>query len=73
MYRLKVKSIAQARGLSQGKVARMCDVDENIIQKIYRNPSVSITLHTLDKIAMGLDVDIRELIESIPIPQLPDS
>ena len=66
MYRLKVKELAERRGLSQNRLSRLADVDVKVIRRIYRNPQESVTLPVLDRIAHVLKVDISELIESVP-------
>jgi DNA-binding Xre family transcriptional regulator len=66
MIRLKVKDIADARGISQGRLGRMANVDTKTMQKIYRHPTTAvITTPILDRIAMALEVDVSELLESI--------
>lgn len=66
MIRLRVKEIAQAKGISQGKLSRMSDVDDNTIKRIYRNPTANVNTDTLNKLAKALEVSIHELIEEIP-------
>ena len=67
MIRLKVKEVARRKGISQGKLSRLSDVNLTTIQNIYKNPvEANITLYTLDKLAKALEVDPCELIESIP-------
>jgi len=66
VIRLKVKEVAQAKGMSQGRLQRRADVDVKTIRKIYQNPYVIINTDTLDKLAKALDVDVRELLESVP-------
>jgi DNA-binding Xre family transcriptional regulator len=66
MIRLKVKDIADARGISQGRLGRMANVDTKTMQKIYRHPTTAvITTPILDRIAMALEVDVSELLESV--------
>ena len=65
MIRLKVKEIAQAKGVSQRKLSLRSEVDIKTIQKIYRYPYSIITTETLDKLAKVLEVDASELIESV--------
>jgi transcriptional regulator with XRE-family HTH domain len=66
MIRLKVKELAQARGFSQAKLSRKSDVDLTTLRKIYNQPtSANVTLETLDRLAKALEVDVRELIESV--------
>lgn len=63
MIRLRVKEVAQEKGMGQGKLQRRADMDVKTIRKIYRDPFVIITTETLDKLARALEVDPRELIE----------
>lgn len=66
MYRLKVKEIALEKKLSQRKLCRLADIDLRTLKKIYKHPTEAvITIETLDKLAMALEVDIRELVESV--------
>src|SRR5690349_14259539 len=66
VYRLKVKEVAQQKGMSQRQLFFTSHVDLKIIQRVYRKPSETVvTIETLDKFAMALDVDISELIESV--------
>ena len=65
MIRLKVQEIAARQGISQGKLARMADMDVKTLKRIYRNPTAEVSSFTLDKLAKALGVDASELIESI--------
>ncbi|HLZ62822.1 MAG TPA: helix-turn-helix transcriptional regulator [Ktedonosporobacter sp.] len=67
MIRLKVKEIAEQQGFSQSKLSRKADVDLTTLRKIYQQPTTAnVTIETLDRLAKALEVDIRELLESIP-------
>jgi DNA-binding Xre family transcriptional regulator len=66
MIRLRVKEVATAKGISQGKLARRADIDIKTLQKIYRHPTSVITTETLAKLAEALGVSSSELIEDIP-------
>jgi DNA-binding Xre family transcriptional regulator len=66
MIRLRVKEVAAAKGISQGKLQRQSDMDMKTIRKIYRNPLTIITTETLDKLAKALGVAPGELIEQVP-------
>jgi transcriptional regulator with XRE-family HTH domain len=74
MIRLKVKEVAQARGMSQARLSRRSDVDIKTLRRIYQDAtSANITLGTLNKLAYALRVDARDLIEyerdaSLPLP-----
>jgi DNA-binding Xre family transcriptional regulator len=56
MIRLRVKEVANARQMSQGKLARRADIDIKTLQKIYRNPTSIVTTETLAKLAEALGV-----------------
>jgi DNA-binding Xre family transcriptional regulator len=72
VYRLKVKEVAQQKQMSQRQLFFRSHVDLKIIQRIYREPSKTVvTIETLDKLAMALDVDISELVESIHTDEAP--
>ncbi len=66
MIRLRVKEVAQQKGIGQGKLARMADIDVKTMQKIFKHPTSIVTTETLDRIAKALGVDASELIESVP-------
>lgn len=66
MIRLKVKEVAQAKGISQNKLARMADLDNKSVARIFQNPHQYISTETLDKIAQALNIDASMLLESDP-------
>ena len=66
MIRIKVKEVARSKKISMSKLGRIANVDLTTLQKIYRNSTqANITLFTLDKLAIALEVDASELIESV--------
>lgn len=66
MVRLKIKEVAEQKGMSQRKLSRLSGVDIKNVQRIFREPTSIVTTETLDKLAKVLGVDVRELIESVP-------
>ncbi len=66
MIRLKVREVAKQKGIGQGKLARMSDIDVKTMQKIFNQPTSIVTTETLGRIAKALGVDASELIESVP-------
>jgi len=65
--RLKVKEIAEARGMSQRKLFFRSQVDLKTIQRMFRYPTTTVvTTDTLDKLARALDIDVSLLVESDP-------
>lgn len=71
MVRLKIRELAQQKGVSQGRLSRISDVDIKTIKRIYRDPLTIVTTETLGKIAKALQVDASELIESVADEGLP--
>jgi DNA-binding Xre family transcriptional regulator len=65
MIRLRVKEVAQEKGISQGKLQRRADMDIKTIRKIYKDPTTIITTETLSKLAKALGVPSSELIEDV--------
>jgi DNA-binding Xre family transcriptional regulator len=66
VYRLKVKEVAAAKGLSQRQLFFRSGVDLKTIQNIFREPTITnVTIETLDRLAVVLDVDVSDLVESI--------
>ena len=70
MIRLKVKEFAEAKGFSQGGLARRANIDESTLKRIYSDPYVSISLYTLNKLSVALDIPAEDLIESTPEKRL---
>jgi DNA-binding Xre family transcriptional regulator len=66
MIRLRVKEVAQSKGISQSRLGRMADVDVKTMRRIFTEPTTAVTTPTLDRIAKALQVDASELIESVP-------
>jgi Predicted transcriptional regulator len=66
MVRLKVKEVAQAKGMSQRRLFLKSEVDIKTLQRIWKDPYTNITIQTLGKLAKGLGVTSCELIEDIP-------
>jgi DNA-binding Xre family transcriptional regulator len=63
MIRLKVKEIAEARGLNMAQLARKADIDIRTVRRIYRDPTGEISTTVLDKLAIALNVKPSDLIE----------
>ena len=66
MIRLKVKEIAETKGLNMAQLARKADVDVRTVRRIYREPTSEISTVVLDKLATALDVKPSDLIDQTP-------
>lgn len=64
--RLRVKEIAQSKGISQGKLSRLSDVSLNTIRRIWSQKGYITTTDTLEKLARALGVRVADLFEEIP-------
>lgn len=69
VIRLRVKEVAQRKGISQTRLGQLAFIDVERMRKIWRggtSETSNLTLQVLDRIAKALDVDASELIESVP-------
>lgn len=62
---LRVREVAQAKGISMGKLSRISDVDIKTVRRIFRDRTTSITLMVLNQLANALDINASELIISV--------
>ncbi len=66
MRRLRVKELAEQKGITQSKLMRMADLNMKTVQGLYREPyRINVAYLTLEKIAKALDVSIDELFEEV--------
>lgn len=65
MIRLRVKELADERGLNMAQLARKADIDQRTLRRIYRDPTQEISTLVLGKLATALNVSPTELIEVI--------
>ncbi len=65
MIRLNVKEIAAKKGISQGKLTRLTDMDVKTLKSMYRHLTSEMSTGTLDTLAKALEVDASVLIESV--------
>ena len=63
--RLRVREVAQEKGIGMGKLQRTADVAYNTVKRMYKDPYHVITTETLGKLAKALGVSPGELIEEV--------
>ena len=68
MVRLRVKEIAEAKGMSIAKLARKADLDNRTVYRVVHDPFSEITTITLGRLAEALEVSVKDLIEDAPGP-----
>ena len=64
--RLRVREIAEQKGISMGKLERLADLSHPTIRDIFRNPFKEVTTTTLAKLATALGVSVSDLFEEVP-------
>lgn len=64
--RLRVKEVAQQKGMSMTRLHHRSEVAYTTIRAVFRNPHTEVTLTTLARLAEALDVPTAELIEDVP-------
>lgn len=65
--RLRVREIAEAKGMSMTKLQNRSEIAYGTIRKLFRNPfDGGVTVATLSRLAQALGVETRDLIEDIP-------
>jgi len=69
MIRLKIKEIAEARGINQGQLSRRADVGYSTIRRIFDDPYYSVNFTTLERIGKALNMPATELLEEVPDDQ----
>lgn len=63
MIRLKVREIAESKGINMAKLSRMADVSYNTTQVLFHDPQHDVSIYILARIAKALKVSICDLIE----------
>jgi DNA-binding Xre family transcriptional regulator len=66
MVRLKVREVAEPKGINMAKLSRMADVSYNTTQALFHDPYHDVSIYILDRIAKALKVSICDLIEETP-------
>ena len=66
MIRLKIKEIAESKGINQGQLSRLSNVGYTTIRRIFDDPYYSVNMSTLERIAKALEVPATDLIEEVP-------
>lgn len=66
MIRLKIREVAQAKGISRTRLSRLADTNYKTINALWNDPYREVTTTTLDKIAKALGVSVIELLETVP-------
>lgn len=60
---LKVREVAQTRGITRAKLSRLSDVAPGTLNNIWRNPHHEVYLSTLARLAYALHVPVADLYD----------
>jgi len=66
MYRLRVKEIAESKGISRTKLSHLAEMQYETINGMWHNPQRDVSLSTLLKLAHALQVGVTDLYEVLP-------
>ena len=64
--RLRVKEIAEAKGIKMTQLSHKSYVALNTIRTIFHNPRHSVNTITIERLADALETSIHDLIEEVP-------
>jgi DNA-binding Xre family transcriptional regulator len=68
---LRVKEVAQEKGIGLAKLGRIADISYKTAQKVWHNPYHDVSLSMINRLAKALEVDEMELLESVPDDEVP--
>ena len=64
--RLKVKEIAEQKGLNISTLSRKSDAGLSTVRRLWHDPHRHVDLFVLERIAKALEVPVTALIEDVP-------
>lgn len=66
MIKFKLEELLNEKNKTRYWLAKNTNMDNNAINRIYKNKTTQVKLDTLDKICTALDCSLDELVEYIP-------
>ena len=66
MIRLRIKEVAEEKGISMTKLSQRSEVAFSTVRSLFKNPYRSVTTDTLNRLAKVLGVSPLDLMEYIP-------
>ena len=73
MPRVRIREVAEAKGLDIAKLSRRADLAYRTVWELWRDPDRDVSIKTLGKIAGALGVPVADLIENDAVArQKPD-
>lgn len=65
MLRLRIKEVAQEKGISMTKLSHLSEVGFTTIRSLFKDPYRSVTTDTLERLAKALGVSPLDLLEDV--------
>lgn len=66
MLRLKIKEVAEKKGISMHKLSQLSQVSYNIIRRLFNDPYQVVNTDTLGRIIDVLDCEVSDVLERVP-------
>ena len=63
MVRLRVRALAEEKGISMARLSRLSDLSLWTIRSMWRDPMYDAGIQTLAKVARAMGVRVRDLLE----------
>jgi DNA-binding Xre family transcriptional regulator len=64
--RLRVKEVADGKGLNMTKLSQRSEIAFTTVKSIFRDPYRTLNTDTLRRLAEALEVSVHDLIEEVP-------
>ncbi|MEO8957263.1 MAG: helix-turn-helix domain-containing protein [Ktedonobacteraceae bacterium] len=65
MIRLRVRELAEQKGLNMSSLSRKSDVSFRTVKRLWKDPYHPVNTTTLEKLAQALEVKSSELLEDV--------
>ena len=65
MLRLRIREVAEAKGMTRTRLSRLADMNYKTINLLWNDPYREVTTTTLNRIAEALQVPTTDLLEDI--------
>lgn len=65
MIRLRVRELAEQKGLNMSSLSRKSDVSFRTVKRLWKDPYHPVNTTTLGKLAQALEVKSSELLEDV--------
>ncbi len=66
MIRIRLKEVAEEKGLSMTKLSQRSEVSYNTVKSLFRDPYRPISTEVLERLAKALGVSPLDLLEDVP-------